>query len=90
MLKYRVSARRIDSHGSEATTKDARIVLDTDMAGGADAFNPVWPAQPHAFLKGAKRGIQTVASAFGGRRTIIPLRYGKRFPQTKSQTNSFF
>lgn len=40
MLEYRVSARRIDSHGSEATTKDARIVLDTDMAGRADAFNP--------------------------------------------------
>ncbi len=40
MLKYHVSARRIDSHGSEAVTKDARIVLDTDMAGRADAFNP--------------------------------------------------
>jgi len=41
MLEYRVSARRIDSHGSEATAKDARIVLDTDMAGRPDAFNPV-------------------------------------------------
>ena len=40
MLDYHVSARRIDSHGSEATTKEARIVLDTDMAGRADAFNP--------------------------------------------------
>ncbi|WP_128513653.1 MULTISPECIES: OsmC family protein [Tabrizicola] len=40
MLEYHVSARRIDSHGSEATTKEARIVLDTDMAGRADAFNP--------------------------------------------------
>jgi len=40
MLEYHVSARRIDSHGSEATTKDARIVLDTDMAGRPDAFNP--------------------------------------------------
>lgn len=40
MLEYHVSARRIDSHGSEAITKEARIVLDTDMAGRADAFNP--------------------------------------------------
>lgn len=40
MLEYRVSARRIDSHGSEAMAKEARIVLDTDMAGRADAFNP--------------------------------------------------
>lgn len=40
MLEYRVSARRLDAHGSEATTKDARITLDTDMQGRADAFNP--------------------------------------------------
>jgi len=40
MLDYTVTARRIDSHGSEAMTKEARIVLDTDMAGRADAFNP--------------------------------------------------
>lgn len=40
MLEYRVSARRTDSHGSEATTKEARVVLDTDVAGRPDAFNP--------------------------------------------------
>ena len=40
MLEYRVEARRIDAHGGEAATKDARIVLDTDLAGRADAFNP--------------------------------------------------
>jgi uncharacterized OsmC-like protein len=40
MLEYRVAARRIDSHGAEASTKEARIVLDTDMAGRRDAFNP--------------------------------------------------
>lgn len=40
MLEYRASARRIDSHGSEATTKNALIVLDTDVAGRLDAFNP--------------------------------------------------
>lgn len=40
MLEYRVAARRLDSHGAEASTKEARIVLDTDMAGRPDAFNP--------------------------------------------------
>jgi uncharacterized OsmC-like protein len=40
MLEYRVSARWLDAHGSEATTKDARLTLDTDMQGRADAFNP--------------------------------------------------
>ena len=40
MLEYRVSARRIDSHGSIASTKDAEIVLDTDIGGRPDAFNP--------------------------------------------------
>lgn len=40
MLEYKVSATRIDAHGSEATTKEARLVLDTDIAGRVDAFNP--------------------------------------------------
>lgn len=40
MLEYKVSATRIDAHGSEATTKEARLVLDTDLAGRVDAFNP--------------------------------------------------
>ena len=40
MLEYRVGARRIDAHGSVASTKDAEIVLDTDINGRPDAFNP--------------------------------------------------
>ncbi len=40
MLGYRVSARRIDSHGSVASTKNAEVVLDTDISGRLDAFNP--------------------------------------------------
>ena len=40
MLEYRVSARRADAHGSIATTKDAEIILDTDVNGRPDAFNP--------------------------------------------------
>ena len=40
MLEYRVSARRIDAHGSEATAKEASLTLDTDVKGRPDAFNP--------------------------------------------------
>lgn len=40
MLEYHVTARRIDAHGSEARTKDAVLVLDTDLSGRPDAFNP--------------------------------------------------
>ncbi len=58
MLEYKVTARRIDSHGSEATTKEARITLDTDMAGRADAFNPaemLLASLAACMLKGAER-----------------------------------
>ncbi len=40
MMKFTVSAKRIDSHGSTALCKDAFITLDTDLAGRKDAFNP--------------------------------------------------
>ncbi len=39
-LSYNVTARRVDAHASLATTKQAEIALDTDVAGRADAFNP--------------------------------------------------
>lgn len=60
MLEYHVTARRIDSHGSEATTKDATLVLDTDMAGRADAFNPaemLLASLAACILKGTERVI---------------------------------
>ena len=40
MLNYSVKARRSADDGSFATTKAAEIVLDTSLAGRADAFNP--------------------------------------------------
>ncbi|MBD3762859.1 MAG: OsmC family protein [Thioclava sp.] len=58
MLDYHVTARRIDSHGSEAETKAARLVLDTDMAGRDDAFNPaemLLASLAACLLKGAER-----------------------------------
>jgi uncharacterized OsmC-like protein len=40
MLEYRIIARRLDAHDSEATCKNARLDLDTDPQGRPDAFNP--------------------------------------------------
>ena len=40
MLSYSVKARRVDGHGAIASTKAAELVLDTDVQGREDAFNP--------------------------------------------------
>ena len=40
MLEYNVTAKRTDAHGSLARCKEAEIVLDTDVNGRSDAFNP--------------------------------------------------
>lgn len=57
-LEFRVSARRVDAHGSVARCKDAEIVLDTDMAGRPDAFNPaelLLAALSACMIKGIER-----------------------------------
>ncbi len=69
MLEYRVSARRIDGHGSEAATKEATIVLDTDMAGRADAFNPaelLLASLAACILKGTERVIPMLSFELRG------------------------
>ncbi len=40
MFEYDVIAKRIDAHGSTASCKSADIILDTDVNGRPDAFNP--------------------------------------------------
>ena len=40
MMEYRVSATRQGPHGSLARCKAAEVVLDTDVNGRPDAFNP--------------------------------------------------
>lgn len=57
-LEYRVTARRVDAHGSAARCKDATVALDTDVAGRADAFNPAelfLAAIAACMLKGIER-----------------------------------
>ena len=69
MLEYHVAARRIDSHGSQATTKDARITLDTDMAGRPDAFNPaemLLASLAACILKGTERVVPMLEFSLRG------------------------
>ena len=58
MLNYSVKARRVDAHGSVATTKAAEITLDTDVKGREDAFNPaelLLAAVAACMIKGIER-----------------------------------
>jgi len=57
-MEYRVAARRIDAHGSVAHADQAKVLLDTDMAGRSDAMNPVellLSALAACMLKGIER-----------------------------------
>ena len=58
MLEYSVSAKRLDDTGSEASAGDARLILDTGMAGRPDAFNPaelLLASLAACMIKGAER-----------------------------------
>ena len=69
MLEYQVSATRIDAHGSEAQTKEARLVLDTDIAGRLDAFNPaelLLASLAACMIKGIERVTPMIHFRFRG------------------------
>ena len=58
MLEYDVVARRTDAHGSVARCKDAEVILDTDVKGRPDAFNPaelLLAAVAACMIKGIER-----------------------------------
>jgi uncharacterized OsmC-like protein len=67
MLEYRVSARRLDAHGSEARAKKA--TLDTDVQGRTDAFNPAelfLAAIAACMIKGIERVAPMINFQFDG------------------------
>jgi uncharacterized OsmC-like protein len=60
VLEYNVTAQRIDAHGSLARCKDAEIVLDTEVNGRPDAFNPAelfLASVAACMMKGIERAI---------------------------------
>lgn len=69
MLSYAVTAERTDSHGSLARTKQAEIILDTDVAGRQDAFNPAelfLAAIAACMIKGIERVAPMIHFDFRG------------------------
>ncbi len=57
-MQFVVTARRVDAHGSLARCKGAAIMLDTDLAGRPDAFNPaelLLAALSACMIKGIER-----------------------------------
>lgn len=59
-LTFTVTARRTDAHGSSAQCKHAELLLDTDLAGRTDAFNPaelLLAALAACMLKGIERVV---------------------------------
>lgn len=57
-ITFDVVTRRESAHGSVASCKDASIVLDTDLAGRRDAFNPaelLLAALSACIIKGIER-----------------------------------
>lgn len=69
LLEYRVTARRSDAHGSQASAKDAEIVLDTSVEGRPDAFNPAelfLAAVAACMLKGIERVMPMIHFSLRG------------------------
>lgn len=57
-MTFNVVSRRVDAHGSEAECKDAKLVMDTDLSGRVDAFNPaelLLAALSACMIKGIER-----------------------------------
>ena len=74
MLEYRVSARRQDSHGSEAMAKEAKIILDTDVKGRSDAFNPaelLLAALAACMIKGVERVMPMIQFNLRGVEVVL-------------------
>jgi uncharacterized OsmC-like protein len=69
MLEYSVTARRRDADGSIASARDAEVVLDTSLAGRADALNPaelLLGALGACMIKGVERAAPMIKFAFRG------------------------
>ena len=63
MLGYHVQARRIDTHGSEISAKQATLLVDTGPPGLTDAFNLVemlLGALAACMIKGTERVLPTL------------------------------
>ena len=69
MMEFDVNTKRLDAHGSEAVCKSAHIMLDTDLQGRADAFNPaelLLAAVSACIIKGIERVVPILDFSLSG------------------------
>lgn len=68
-MTFHVESRRIDEHGSVSRCKNAEIVLDTDLAGNPNAFNPaelLLAALSACMIKGIERAVPMLKFSLRG------------------------
>lgn len=73
-MAFHVESRRVDVHESVSHCKNAQIVLDTDMAGNPDAFNPaelLLAALSACMIKGIERVVPILKFEMRGVEVIV-------------------
>lgn len=68
-MRFQVKARRSDAHSSVAHCKNAEIILDTDLAGNMNAFNPaelLLAAIAACMIKGIERVVPLLKFSLRG------------------------
>jgi uncharacterized OsmC-like protein len=68
-MEFTITARRQDAHGSVASCKETSLMLDTDLAGRRDAFNPaelLLAALSACMIKGIERVAPLLKFSFRG------------------------
>lgn len=73
-MRFHIEARRVDAHHSEAACKLARLVLDTDLNGNPEAFNPaelLLAALSACMIKGIERVAPILKFDLRGVRVIM-------------------
>jgi uncharacterized OsmC-like protein len=73
-LTYAVRTRRMDALGSDASCKEARLTLDTGIAGRSDAFNPaelLLAALSACMIKGIERVAPIIKFEYRGVEVLL-------------------
>lgn len=68
-MTFLVESQRIDEHGSRSRCKNAEIVLDTDLEGNRNAFNPaelLLAALSACMIKGIERVVPILKFSLSG------------------------
>ena len=73
-MRFHVETKRMSAHSSQATCKQAKIDLDTDLAGNPDAFNPaelLLAALTACMVKGIERVAPILKFQYRGVEVVV-------------------